>query len=71
MIIEDSYKLKKRNQNKTKKRNIYRQLDKNTVLSIKLYQFDSKIAHGVSIQKFMTKNYTIESTHLECNGMIL
>ena len=72
VIIEDSYKLKKRNENKTKKRNIYRQLDKNTVLSIKYFQFDSKIAHGVSIQKFSDQKlyYRIDSPRMQWNDSL-
>jgi|TARA_B110000467_G_scaffold99005_1_gene89582 LPS export ABC transporter permease LptG len=70
LLLEEEHGIKKSRRSNAKKRNIYRQLDPNTILSIKRFEFNNKMAYGVSIQKFdgQTLNYRLDSPKMQWNN---
>jgi len=71
LLIEEEHGIRKSRTNNAKKRNIYRQLDANTILSIKRFQFNNKMAYGISIQKFDEQDlyYRLDSPKMHWNDV--
>ena len=69
LLLEEKHGIRKSRIKNVKKRNIYRQLDANTILSIKRFQFNNKMAYGISIQKFNNQNlyFRLDSQKMEWN----
>ena len=69
LLLEEEHGIIKSRINNAKKRNIYRQLDANTIFSIKRFQFNNKMAYGISIQKFDGQNlhYRLDSPKMQWN----
>ena len=69
LLLEEKHAIRKSRTNNAKKRNIYRQLDANTIFSIKRFQFKNKMAYGISIQKFNDQNlyYRLDSPKMQWN----
>jgi LPS export ABC transporter permease LptG len=67
LLLEEEHGIRKLRTKNAKKRNIYRQLDANTILSIKRFQFNNKMAYGISIQKFdgQTLTYRLDSPKMQ------
>ena len=57
--LEEKYNLKRSSRKKVKKNDIYRQIGKNKILTIKKFKYNSNVALNVSIQYF-DKNTIIE-----------
>lgn len=69
LLLEEEHGIRKSRTKNAKKRNIYRQLDANTILSIKRFQFNNKMAYGISIQKFdgQSLTYRLDSPKMQWN----
>ena len=69
LLLEEEHGIRKSRTKNAKKRNIYRQLDANTILSIKRFQFNNKMAYGISIQKFDEQDlfYRLDSPKMKWN----
>jgi LPS export ABC transporter permease LptG len=69
LLLEEEHGIRKSRTKNAKKRNIYRQLDANTILSIKRFQFNNKMAYGISIQKFDEQDlfYRLDSPKMQWN----
>ena len=69
LLLEEEHGIRKSHTKYAKKRNIYRQLDANTILSIKRFQFNNKMAYGMSIQKFDEQDlfYRLDSPKMQWN----
>ena len=69
LLLEEEHGIRKSLTKNAKKRNIYRQLDANTIFSIKRFQFNNKMAYGISIQKFDNQNlyYRLDSPKMQWN----
>jgi len=69
LLLEEEHGIRKSLTKNAKKRNIYRQLDANTIFSIKRFQFNNKMAYGISIQKFDAQNlyYRLDSPKMQWN----
>ena len=69
LLLEEDHGIRKSRTKNAKKRNIYRQLDANTILSIKRFQFNNKMAYGISIQKFDEQDlfYRLDSPKMKWN----
>ena len=69
LLLEEEHGIRKSRKSNAKKRNIYRQLDSNTILSIKRFEFNNNMAYGISIQKIFgqTLNYRLDSPKMQWN----
>jgi LPS export ABC transporter permease LptG len=69
LLLEEEYGIRKSRTKNAKKRDIYRQLDANTIFSINRFQFNNKMAYGISIQKFDNQNlyYRLDSPKMQWN----
>ena len=67
LLLEEEHGIRKSRIKNAKRKNIYRQLDANTILSIKRFQFNNKMAYGISIQKFENQNlyYRLDSPKMK------
>ncbi len=67
ILLEEKYRLRSSSSKNVKKRDIYRQLDSQSVLSIKRFQSSNQTAYGVSIQTFENQDVI---KRLDANKMV-